>query len=284
MAAKALIVEDDSITGYVLSESLKQCGLEPIVLTQGKPAVRWVQEHFPEVVLLDVMLPDSNGYDICEQLKLDPHTNLIPVIMVTALDRDEDRIHGLRVGADHYLTKPFTQQALRDALDEVRRKRAELERSGTAGEVRFHMESDRQQLEELNHLLAALSLFSGLPPAQIHQLTTAVRELGTNAIEWGHRCQVDRIVTATYRIDQEKLVITIRDTGPGFNPAQLPHAAQKQDPTSHLMVRQSLGIRDGGFGIMMARGLVDHLQYNETGNEVTLTKKLPSPRRLPDKF
>ena len=86
---------------------------------------------------------------------------------------------------------------------------------------------------------------------------------------------VDRIVTVTYRIDPEKVTILVKDTGPGFDPARLPHAADAGDPTKHTMVREVLGLREGGFGIMIARGLVDELQYNEKGNEVRLIKFFP---------
>ena len=74
-----------------------------------------------------------------------------------------------------------------------------------------------------------------------------------------------------YRIDPEKVTIVIRDTGPGFNPTELPHAAGPDDPIAHMEVRESLGLREGGFGILMARGLVDELAYNKTGNEVRLS-------------
>src|ERR1019366_10134085 len=120
--------------------------------------------------------------------------------------------------------------------------------------------------------LGSLFLFSGLTQQQVKQMTTAVRELGTNAIEWGHKKQSDRIMTIDYRIDPDKITIEIKDTGPGFNPAQIPHAAQPDDPIGHMMVRETLGLREGGFGIMMSRGLVDEMAYNEKGNEVRLVK------------
>ena len=101
------------------------------------------------------------------------------------------------------------------------------------GEIRFQLVSDTKYLEELNHLLGSLFLFSGLTQPQVKQLTTAVRELGTNAIEWGHRKQVDRIVTVDYQIDAAKITLDIKDTGPGFNPAHLPHAASPDDPVGH---------------------------------------------------
>jgi CheY-like chemotaxis protein len=275
MVRKALIVEDAADTGYLLAEHLRRRGFEPTVLGEGKPAIPWVREHKPEFILLDLMLPDVDGFSICEDLKLDRETNLVPVIMVTALDEPQDKIHGLQVGANRYVTKPFTLDQLDKAIDDVFVWREELQRRGTAGEVNFQLQSDFQFLEELNQLLSALFLYSGLSQAHAKQLAMAVRELGTNAIEWGHQKQIDRIVSVTYRIDAEKITIVIRDTGPGFNPSNLPHAAQADDPVAHMMVRETLGLREGGFGILMARGLVDDLQYNETGNEVRLVKYFP---------
>jgi DNA-binding response OmpR family regulator len=276
MAHKAaLIIEDEEQTGHLLAEHLRRRGFDPTILTEGKGAVQWTRQNRPEFILLDLMLPDIDGFQICEDLKLDRETNLIPVIMVTCLDGHKDLIHGLQVGANRYLTKPFTLEDLNRAICEVFSWRDDLEQRGTNGEVTFQLQSDTSYLEELNQLLAALFLYSGLSPTQVKQLTLAVRELGTNAIEWGHRKQVDRIVSVTYRIDPEKITIIIRDTGPGFNPTNLPHAANPDDPVSHLMVRETLGLREGGFGILMARGLVDDLQYNEAGNEVRLIKNFP---------
>jgi two-component system, OmpR family, response regulator len=280
MVRKALIVEDEEDTGQILAEHLRRWGFEPTVLNEGKPAVPWVRQHHPDLILLDLLLPGVDGFTICENLKLDPETNLIPVVMVTALTTHDDRVHGLQVGANRYLTKPFTAGDLSKAIQEVFAWKQELEKKGTEGEIRFQLQSDTQYLEELNGLLSSLFLFSGLSQTQAKQLATAVRELGTNAIEWGHQKQVDRIVNVVYRIDPEKITITIRDTGPGFNPDNLPHAAQRDDPVAHMMVRETLGLREGGFGILMSRGLVDDLQYNEKGNEVRLIKYFP-PREGP---
>lgn len=285
MSRKALIVEDERDTGELLAEILHRRGFEATLLLEGRPAVPWVHAHRPELILLDLMLPDRDGYDICEELKLDRETNAIPVVMVTARVQPQEKVHGLQVGADYYLTKPFSVDQLDHAINHAFRWRDELRRSGTQGEIHFQLQSDTQYLEELNHLLGSLFLFTGLQDMQIRQLIMAVRELGTNAIEWGHQKQLDRIVNVTYRIDPEKVTIVIRDTGPGFDPKNLPHAAKPEDPISHLMVRETLGIREGGFGILMARGLVDELHYNETGNEARLVKYLgprpPAPAPKP---
>ncbi len=280
MTRKALVVEDEQDTGLLLAEYLRRWGFEPTVLTDGNPAISWVREHQPDLILLDLLLPGTDGFTICENLKLERQTNLIPIIMITALIAPEDKVRGLKVGANQYLTKPFTGADLNKAIQEVIAWRQDLEHNGTEGEVHFHLQSDTQHLDELNHLLGSLFLFSGLAQHQVKQLTTAVRELGTNAIEWGHQKQKDRIVTVVYRIDPEKVTIVIRDTGSGFNPSNVPHAATTDDPVGHMMVRETLGLREGGFGILMSRGLVDDLQYNETGNEVRLIKYFPPQAHL----
>jgi two-component system, OmpR family, response regulator len=275
MSRKALVVEDEKELGMLLGEHLRRWGYEPTVLHEGASATAWVREHQPSVILLDLLLPDTDGFAICENLKLDRETNLIPVVMVTALSALEDRVKGLQVGANRYLTKPFSADDLAKAIQDALAWQEDLKRRGTEGEIRFQMQSDTQYLEELNHLLASLFLFSGLSQVQVKQLTTAVRELGTNAIEWGHKKQTERIVTVDYRIDQEKITILIKDTGVGFDPDNLPHAADPDDPIAHMMVREALGLREGGFGILMSRGLVDELEYNESGNEVKLVKYFP---------
>jgi two-component system, OmpR family, response regulator len=280
MSRIALIVEDEKDTGALLGEHLRRWGFRPTVLTEGPPALNWVRQNKPDLILLDLLLPGMDGFTICEHLKLDRDTNLIPIIMITALTDAEDKVHGLQVGANRYLSKPFVPSELQSAIREVTDWRDDIQKNGTEGEIRFHLQSDAQYLEELNHLLSSLFLFSGLTQAQVKQLIMAVREMGTNAIEWGHQKQVDRVVTVLYRIDPEKITITIRDTGPGFDPKNLPHAANPDDPVGHMMVREMLGLREGGFGILMSQGLVDEMTYNETCNEVRLVKRFPVDAHL----
>lgn len=277
MARTALIIEDEQDMGSLLLEAMRLWGFEATLLLQGSPAVGWVRQHQPDLVLLDLMLPDMDGYDICHELKLDRATNLIPIVMVTARTGHEDRVRGLEVGANHYLTKPFTEAQLHSAVNAVLTWREELKRRGAQGEIHFQLRSDIQHLEELNALLASLFFFTPLSQGQVRQLISVVRELGVNAIEWGHQRQVERPVTVMYHIDQEKVSIVIRDTGPGFNPRELPHAARSDDPLAHLQVREQLGLREGGFGILMARAMVDELQYNDKGNEVRLVKYFAPP-------
>lgn len=269
---KALVVEDEKDSGILLAEMLRRRGYTTHVLHEGKPALEWARQNRPDLILLDLMLPDTDGFTVCEGLKLDRATNLIPVIMATALSDPKHRVHGFKVGANYYLTKPFTGGQFDAALAEVTTWRENLVRSGAHGEVQFHLQSDTEYLDALNQLLSSLFLHSGLSEVQAKQLTMAVREMGSNAIEWGHHKQVNRLVAVTYRMDAEKVTVVIQDTGPGFDRRNLPHAAQAEDPCRHMEVRGELGIRDGGFGILMTNGLVDDMQYNECGNEVRLIK------------
>jgi anti-sigma regulatory factor (Ser/Thr protein kinase) len=98
-------------------------------------------------------------------------------------------------------------------------------------------------------------------------------EMAQNAIEWGNLHQTDRLVNITYRIFDDRLEIVVGDQGPGFDRTQLPHAAVPGDPFTHLDVRDKLGLRAGGFGLLICQGMVDEMRYNDPGNEVTLIKR-----------
>ncbi|HTL30759.1 MAG TPA: response regulator [Tepidisphaeraceae bacterium] len=273
MARTALIVEDDEMLADLLATVLRSMDFNPVVFHYGANAPDWVREHRPDLVLLDLMLPDCSGYDICEKIKLDRETNLTPVIIATALTDHSQMVRGLRVGANYYLTKPFNIDQLQYAVDHVLKKRDELIEGGASGEIHFVLKSDSRYLAELNDMMSSLLLFSGLSDDQAYQLSAAVREMGNNAIEWGNRKQIDQPVSVTYRIEKNQIVIRIRDNGSGFDRANLPHAAKPDDPAAHMSIREEKGLRVGGFGIFMTRGLVDELEYNEAGNEVRLIKR-----------
>jgi anti-sigma regulatory factor (Ser/Thr protein kinase) len=114
-----------------------------------------------------------------------------------------------------------------------------------------------------------------LTDRQIKELKQVITEMGGNAIEWGHRRNADLELKIIYRIGADRITLIIKDQGPGFDPRNLPHAASDEDPIQHLDVRNELGIREGGFGIMLAKGMVDEFFYNDIGNQVTLVKRFP---------
>jgi anti-sigma regulatory factor (Ser/Thr protein kinase) len=96
--------------------------------------------------------------------------------------------------------------------------------------------------------------------------------MGVNAMEWGHRKRVELVVTVKYRIEANRVVVTVKDTGPGFNRQTLTHAADIEDPMKHIDVRESLGLARRRVRHPDDQGLVDEMEYNQTGNEVRLVK------------
>ena len=273
MARTVLIVDDERDTNDILASLVQARDFDPIQLFAGSQVAAAVREHAPSFILLDLMLPDLDGFAICDQLKRNRETNLIPIIMVTALHDANHRAAGVRVGANGYLTKPFTPEQLFGEIDRALAWRHEHESRGTHGEINFDVRSEVTYLQQVNDLLADLFAHTPLTDRQIKDLRQAVMEMGGNAIEWGHRKNADLVLQITYRIDPEAVTLIIRDQGPGFNPTKIPHAASDEDPIGHLDVRNELGIREGGFGIMLAKGLVDEFRYNDRGNEVTLIKR-----------
>src|SRR5262249_2772109 len=123
-----------------------------------------------------------------------------------------------------------------------------------------------------HELLSRVLSSSGLSAREVQQLSLAVRELAANAIEWGHRKQPDRVVGVACRLGPDRVTVTVRDTGPGFDRDNLPHAARPEDPLGHLAVRAARNLREGGFGILLAAGLADELHYNAAGNEASVVK------------
>jgi DNA-binding response OmpR family regulator len=269
----ALIVEDHAEQAAMVAKLLRLRNYEPIVAEDGESGLRLAREQNPDVVLLDLMLPDISGFDVCRLLRSDRATMLTPVVMLTALGDSENRTQGFRVGANAYVTKPYGIEELYHAVAAARAWRAEMERGNVQGEIHVELNSEVTLLQDLNDFLMTLCQSSPFRHEQVMQLRQAVMELAQNAIEWGNRHQSDQLVKITYRVFEDRVEIVIADEGPGFNRADLPHAAQPDDPFSHLDVRDKLGLRAGGFGLMISRGMVDELRYNDAGNEVTLIKR-----------
>ncbi|OUL36341.1 hybrid sensor histidine kinase/response regulator [Nostoc sp. T09] len=109
-SATVLIVDDNPANLGVLSDALDQAGLEVWVAKSGKVALERVTYALPELILLDVMMPEMDGFETCRQLKANPATKDIPVIFMTALSDTANKVEGFEVGAVDYITKPFQQE------------------------------------------------------------------------------------------------------------------------------------------------------------------------------
>jgi two-component system, OmpR family, response regulator len=272
MPRTVLVVDDEPDANDILAHLVRPQGFEPIQVYSGEEALQAVSQRKPDLILLDLVLPDIDGFEVCDRLKRDRETNLIPIIMVTAHHDAKERAAGVRVGANGYLTKPFTPEQLHAAINEALAWHNEHEQRGTTGEINFDIRSELNYLLQASDMLADLFAHTPLSERHVKDLKQAVMEMGGNAIEWGHEKNAELVLRITYRIDPSAVTLIIKDQGPGFDPKNLPHAASDEDPIGHIEIRNEMGRREGGFGIMLARGLVDEFRYNRSGNEVTIVK------------
>jgi DNA-binding response OmpR family regulator len=148
--ANILYVEDDSSLSFVIKDNLEENGYTVVHCTDGESAWQQFMKHTFDLCLLDVMLPKKDGFALATQIR--KKNALIPIIMLTAKNMDEDKIHGFKTGVDDYITKPFNMQELLLRM-EVFLKRTKIDASlfpqkVTLGSMVFHFEElELQTLE-----------------------------------------------------------------------------------------------------------------------------------------
>lgn len=119
---KILIVEDEKDTVATLKLSLESVDYNVVEAYTGHEAIEKARTEIPDLILLDIMLPDMNGYEICNRLRKDTLTSSIPIIMLTGRGGVSDKITGLDIGADDYITKPFNLDELKARIRTVLRR------------------------------------------------------------------------------------------------------------------------------------------------------------------
>ena len=123
---KVLIVDDDRTLADLLAFTFRRAGFEPLLAFDGQSALALLSDHSPDILILDVNLPGTptlkNGFDICREIR---KSSSVPIILLTVRDEEEDIVHGLNIGADDYILKPFSPRQL------VARVQAVLRRTGS---------------------------------------------------------------------------------------------------------------------------------------------------------
>jgi len=122
MARKILVVDDETELLKAISILLKTSGYEVITAQDGQEGLEKAKSLSPDLIVLDVLMPKMDGYEVCRMLKFDEKYKSIPIIMLTAKVQDIDKAMGKKVGADDYITKPFET---RDLVDKIKKHLAE---------------------------------------------------------------------------------------------------------------------------------------------------------------
>jgi len=236
-----------------------------------------VQATHYDAVLLETRLPGTNGIDLLERIR--ETLPDIPVVLLVSESTSQDVVRALRGRAYGYLSKPVSELALADA---VRRAIAVHDWSSDIEIISAIPEwislQVRCKLEIVERLLPFIrGLEQDLAEQDREDGITALREVLMNAIEHGGSCNPQKKVRVACVRTSRAIMYHVADPGPGFSFDRLPHAAISNPPDSplgHHQVRSQMGIRPGGFGLLLTRSLVDEVIYNEAGNEVLIIKYL----------
>lgn len=254
--------------------SLRQHSMEVVHATGIDATLERLRRGKIDVVIADIDTPDPSDVELLRRIRAEsPATK----VFVISTGRDQRTIAALlRQRAYLVMIRPVATIRLLDAIEQA------LEVTDWEGDVELLSGTDVWfQLRIACKLQAAeraAEIFREVPPdreeAGLDEFSTAFRELLMNAIEHGARNDPRLSIFVNFVRTEVASVLYIRDPGPGFSMAGLDHAAvANPDGTlAHAEVREQLGIRPGGFGILMARNMVDELIYSERGNEVIMIK------------
>lgn len=187
MPQTVLIVEDDRDLCNLLDYNLTRKGYQVDTIGQLQGGLDHIRASRPDLIILDVMLPDGDGFDLCRQIRADPNLASIPILFLTARSEEADRVMGLEIGGDDYVTKPFSPSEL------LARVKAHLRRQGSEesrvlGPISIDVSARRAYLSGRELSLTAtefriLELFSANPGKVFS------REQLLNAV-WGKGCYV----------------------------------------------------------------------------------------------
>ena len=167
-----LVVDDEEDIQELLALNLSREGYDVVTTESGEEALTLAQEKQPSLVLLDLMLPGIDGLDVCKILKHDNKTSRIPVIMLTAKSEDSDIVAGLELGADDYITKPFSSKVLVARVRRALQKRLDDDTNGETIEVHDLM------IDPARHEVRIKDQALSLTRSEFDILTTLARKPG----------------------------------------------------------------------------------------------------------
>ncbi len=170
--SRVLIIEDERALTDVLVYNLQRDGYETIVTHDGQEGLRKAQTLLPDLILLDLMLPGLGGLDVCRELRAGERTRDIPIVMLTAKAEETDQVVGFKMGADDYVTKPFSVKVLLERIKALHRR---LETTGEPVDLIEHL---NVRIDRLRHRAYVEDQELGLTPTEFRLLECLLRQPG----------------------------------------------------------------------------------------------------------
>jgi anti-sigma regulatory factor (Ser/Thr protein kinase) len=276
----ALVVDADSDLKDLLVNVLKP-GIWAIQhVPTNQAALRATQGKAFELIITGEKTSGREDIELLRKIRLGrPHTRLI---ILARESTPADVLASMRDHAFSFFSKPYSFEQLGNMIQLAAEAPCwddgiELE-SSTLEWIKLQA---RCQVRTADRLLQFMKEISDLPDVEREQVGTAFREILLNAMEHGGGLDPESYVRVEYVRARRMVSCRISDPGPGFTLDEISHAAvanPDDDPIRHAAVRDSLGLRPGGFGILLAQKLVDQVIYGQNGNEVLLIKYLDTPQ------
>lgn len=244
----------------LLADVLRAYGFEPLRASSGEQALGMIESQSPDAVLLDLMLPGISGFDVCRRLKTARSTRDIPVVLLTALDRQVERRFGYESGADDYMTKPFVPDALVQRLRDCLSRRDEIRGACAAFQIVLEPVASVADLKAFNSLATCLFARSGLAPEHIEALRQGLVAIAEAAAKWSGGIGEPSPIRLTVNVDGDRLRLA-------FQPAT---ERGREFLAEHLAEGAAVptALRDAG--------LVDRFLHE--GDSAIVEKQLPPPQ------
>jgi DNA-binding response OmpR family regulator len=277
---RALIVSSSPELDQLLSNIFERSQWSFESVPDNKTALQRAKEEIFDLIITGERTTGQQDIDLLRRLRLvRPHTRLI---ILTEEFVPGDVLAAIRERAFSYFARPFSTEKLNEiihlAMSEPYWDDGIEILSATPNWVRLCVRCDRLTA---NRLIQFFREASDLPGTETEEVAAAFREILLNSIEHGGHFDPSQHVEIGYMRTRRMVMCRVKDPGQGFSINELKHAAVSNppdDPFQHMSVREERGLRPGGFGILMARKLVDELLYNDKGNEVILVKYLDPPK------
>jgi anti-sigma regulatory factor (Ser/Thr protein kinase)/CheY-like chemotaxis protein len=276
-----LVVDDDAEVPFLLGRRLPSGEWSIESETSGDRALLRVAARKYGVVLAALETPGVGDVEFVRRLRrIRPDAR---VFVTSAAATPVGVIESIRAHVFAHFSKPFDAEALVQMIIQAVDTPAWTDGieilSALPQWIDLRVRCKLVTADRLVQFLREMKL--DLPPEEREGIATAFREMLVNAMEYGGHFDPEQTVEVSYIRTDSSLVYCIGDPGSGFSLDQLPHAAisnADEAPSQHMLYRMEHGMRAGGFGILLAKGLVDELVYNERGNKVLLIKYLKGKR------